>query len=141
MVGWSSRCGVGVGVVFALLLTSSLLHGEPGACPDQPLAAHPCVGHWRGWGENGGVRWSIDMVVDEVDGRACGTIDYPSLGCGGLLESCRTEGEAVYFDERYTRNPGTCAAAGRIEAVCRGDRMVWTWDGIARATTTLERVK
>jgi hypothetical protein len=101
----------------------------------------PCLGKWTGWGVNGGgPPWSIEMDVTSTAGASCGTIEYPSLGCGGTLDACGKNGERVTFKERYTHNPGTCAPAGIIEAVCGAEKMRWRWTGIEQVQTTLERV-
>jgi len=104
---------------------------------------HPCLGRWQGWGRDpwSVEPWSIDLVVTRVEGEACGTIEYPSLRCGGTLETCDAQGKVLNFQEYYTHNPGTCAPAGRIEAWCEGDRMTWRWFGTAEVGTVLHRVR
>ncbi|MCC6525749.1 MAG: hypothetical protein IT373_24090 [Polyangiaceae bacterium] len=101
---------------------------------------HPCVGRWLGIGNNGNSDWTIDMVVAAPGGARCGTIEYPSLRCGGYLERCEASGpDALGLVELYTHNPGTCAPAGRLEVSCTGDEMKWRWIGIEVVTTTLRR--
>ena len=53
------------------------------------------------------------MVVTAEQGARCGTIEYPSLGCGGYLVDCHRSGDVVTWTEVYTHNPGTCAPAAR----------------------------
>ncbi|MBI4954065.1 MAG: hypothetical protein HY908_18725 [Myxococcales bacterium] len=101
---------------------------------------HPCVGRWLGIGNNGNSDWTIDMVVAAPGGARCGTIEYPSLRCGGYLETCEASGpDTLRLVELYTHNPGTCAPAGRLEVSCTGDEMKWRWIGIEVVTTTLRR--
>lgn len=80
------------------------------------------------------------MRVTSEEGARCGTIEYPSLGCGGYLVRCRRRGDVVTWTEVYTHNPGTCAPAGRIDARCEGDLMHWTWTGQEIARSQLRRV-
>ena len=50
----------------------------------RPAPSTTCLGRWRGLGRGeSGSPWSIDMVVTAERGARCGTIEYPSLGCGG----------------------------------------------------------
>lgn len=95
-----------------------------------PLAE--CFGRWNGAGtQTSGMSWPIEMTVSPPDGRGtCGTIEYPSLGCGGILVGCAVLPDGrVRIEEVYTHNPGTCAPAGEITAICTGGRMSWSWTG------------
>lgn len=110
--------------------------------PDRPppTPSTNCLGRWRGWGQNGDTpSWSIDMVVTAERGARCGTIEYPSLGCGGYLVNCSRRGEVVTWTEVYTHNPGTCAPAGVIDGRCEGGVMRWTWTGMEVVRTSLQR--
>jgi hypothetical protein len=123
-------------VLTLLSLTSSAL----AETTDGP--AFPCVGHWRGRGQNTGfdTSWTIDMVVTPpgADG-SCGTIEYTGPVCGGRMLECRVEGGLVRVREQYTHDT-TCAPAGRLEFRCQDDRMTWAWIGWERVETTLTRV-
>jgi hypothetical protein len=125
------------GVAIAILsMTSPHVHGERTDRPD-PSA---CAGTWDGTAVQDGEPWTIAMVVKSTSGPRCGTIDYPSLGCGGYLIACRVRKGRVHFRERYDRNPGICAPAGTIEAHCTGDSMTWIWRGSDMTIrTTLNR--
>lgn len=115
--------------------------GTP-ARPSPPRAGSGCVGRWQGWGRGAsGAPWSIDMVVTAESGARCGTIEYPSLGCGGHLVNCRRQGDTVTFTEVYTHNPGTCAPAGRIDAQCEGAVMDWAWTGWELVRSRLDRAR
>lgn len=81
------------------------------------------------------------MNVINANTRLCGTIEYPSLACGGVLSLCASmaNGEAT-FEEAYSHNPGTCAPAGQIRATCQGRSMHWEWFGEGGpVSTTLTR--
>lgn len=135
----------------ALSLTCGVALAEPPREPTPPRprpvvpaptppASGSCVGRWVGWGRgSSGEPWSIDMVVTSGSGASCGTIEYPSLGCGGYLRACSTTRGELRIVEFYTHNPGTCAPAGTIVARCTGDTMQWRWDGYETVTTTLRR--
>jgi hypothetical protein len=100
-----------------------------------------CIGTWDGSAAlKDEEPWTIAMVVASTNGARCGTIDYPSLGCGGDLLDCSVRKGHVHFRERYGRNPGTCVPAGTIEAQCQDRSMVWTWHGSGLVVrTTLKR--
>jgi hypothetical protein len=100
--------------------------------PITRTALDACAGAWTGIGVQEGSSWTIDLAVTPVEGPGpCGSIDYPTLGCGGYVEGCtvRPDGH-VWMREVYTRNPGTCAPAGEILAHCENGRMAWTWIGL-----------
>lgn len=80
------------------------------------------------------------MVVTAETGARCGTIEYPSLRCGGYLVNCRRQGNTVTWTEVYTHNPGTCAPAGVIEATCDATHMQWVWTGWEVVRSRLTRV-
>jgi hypothetical protein len=106
-----------------------------------------CMGHWTGSAVQDGAPWNIDLVISPVEGRGpCGTIEYPSLGCGGQILDCAVLPDGrLTMRELYTHNPGTCAPAGQIYAFCSPAHagpptMVWTWEGEGGpVTTTLVR--
>jgi hypothetical protein len=81
------------------------------------------------------------MLVTAEQTARCGTIEYPSLHCGGFLVDCRRVGDGVVWREVYTHNPGTCAPAGTVEGRCRGSTMAWTWIGETVVRTRLTRVE
>lgn len=115
----------------------------PPADVPEGVIDHPCLGRWLGWGRNtwSSEPWSIDMTVTRVEGEGCGSIEYPSLRCGGFLETCSMRTNILVFRELYTHNPGTCAPAGLIEAYCVGDTMTWRWFGSnVEVDTELRRV-
>lgn len=106
--------------------------------------AHPCVGRWAGVGKNtwSSEAWTIDMAIESPAGERCGTIEYPSLRCGGRLERCEDKGSGrLLIREYYTHNPGTCAPAGMLDIVCGADTMQWIWSGSGvTVRSTLRRV-
>ena len=92
--------------------------------PAMPPTVNRCIGHWVGTGRNrSGPPWSIDMNVTAVNGAVCGTIEYPSLGCGGQLINCTSRSGQSTFVEDYSHNAGRCAPDGTIVARCDGGTM------------------
>jgi len=125
----------------ALALPAAALADHPSPPRPTPAPGASCLGRWQGTGRGGsGSPWSIDMVVTAEQGARCGTIEYPSLGCGGYLVGCRRRGDVVTWTEVYTHNPGTCAPAGRIEGRCDAEHMRWTWTAMETVRSQLRRV-
>jgi hypothetical protein len=139
-----SRSTVRVGataIVFASLASYPATARDANAgIPAMPPTVGACVGHWAGTGRNsGGPPWSIDMNVTATNGPVCGTIEYPSLGCGGTLINCTTRSGQTTFVEDYSHNAGRCAPDGTIVARCARGRMQWTWVGDDVVRTSLQR--
>ncbi len=131
-------------VALSLLLVGGCCFAPTGnvATTSSPIGAGGCVGHWQGTGVQPGYPpWPIDLVVTESAGNACGTIEYPSLGCGGTLSSCNLVNGATVVTEIYTHTSANCAPPGNITATCSGATMTWTWTGSGGpVTATLTRV-
>lgn len=128
-------------LALALCLPAAALADHPSPPRPAPSPGASCLGRWQGSGTgSSGLPWSIDMVVTAEQGARCGTIEYPSLGCGGYLVGCSRRGDVVTWTEVYTHNPGTCAPAGSIEGRCDADRMSWTWTGMEVVRSRLRRV-
>lgn len=112
----------------------------PNNAPSQPAPGLSCVGRWQGVGRgSSGNPWTIDMNVTSADAR-CGTIEYPSLGCGGYLIQCQVGGGRMTAVEVYTHNPGTCAPAGSVRAECDASSMRWVWTGQEIVRSVLRRI-
>lgn len=127
-------------LAFALAWPALALADRPMPPRPSPSPGVSCLGRWQGSGQgSSGSPWSIDMHVTAEEGARCGTIEYPSLRCGGYLVNCHRRGDVVTWTEVYTHNPGTCAPAGRIDARCEVDRMHWTWTGMERVRSLLQR--
>ena len=132
-------------VSLAIVLAPVLGLADAPAPPRRPAPRPPlttCLGRWRGLGRGeSGSPWSIDMVVTAERGARCGTIEYPSLRCGGYLVNCHRDGDTVTWTEVYTHNPGTCAPAGVVVGRCEGATMGWTWTGMEVVRTVLRRAE
>ena len=91
------------------------------------LAQAPSNGVWKGTGlqvGRAGVQetWTIRMTV--VQGGKS-EIEYPSLGCKGVLTQVANGLEGFEFNERITEGP--CIDRGRIVAKERSGRVFWFW--------------
>lgn len=107
------------------------------------FAQAPSDGVWKGTGlqvGHGGVQstWTIRMTV--VQGGKS-EIEYPSLGCKGVLTQVANGLEGFEFNERITEGP--CIDRGRIVAKQRLGRVFWFWympgGGDADASAVLYR--
>ena len=108
-------------------LTTSLMALAAIAFASPAFAQAPANGVWKGTGlqvGQGGVQstWTIRMTV--VQGGKS-EIEYPSLGCKGVLTQVANGLEGFEFNERITE--GDCVDRGRIVAKQRLGRVFWFW--------------
>ena len=97
--------------------------GEQCAVPVDQLA-----GTWSGSGhQSGGNRESEDYPVVMTIGQGGGSIDYPSLSCGGSLTELSASGTSAQFQEHITY--GNCVDGGSITVNLVNGRLAWTWMG------------
>ncbi len=96
-----------------------------------------------GHGQQGdaGTPWSIELEVTAEQGPRCGTIEYPTLRCGGHLAHCWRDADRISAVEEYTHDEGRCAPPGRLDLRCEENAMRWTWHGDDEVTTLLRRVR
>ena len=85
-------------------------------------------GTWRGTGHQtpagpGGADYPVVMVI----GAGGGSIDYPSLSCGGSLT--RLSGGATSAQFRESITYGRCVNGGTISVNLVNGRLAWTWTG------------
>ena len=93
-----------------------------------PSRAQDPSGVWTGTVNQPGSRagsYPMRMTLDSASG---GSIDYPSLGCGGTLSGGGSAG--VYrYTERITYGRERCIDGGTIHLVLSGDQAYWEWTG------------
>jgi hypothetical protein len=99
-----------------------------------PAPAHAQVsGEWRGIGlqvdrQGAQSSWTISMRIDDAASR----IDYPSLGCKGVLHEVRRSSGEIEFREEITT--GDCIDGGRLLVRLMDGRLWWYWhDRLERA--------
>ena len=90
-------------------------------------------GIWRGTGHQSpagktGSDWSIAMTI--TDGG--GSIDYPSLSCGGTLTQLSRNPTSAQFRETITYGERDCIDGGTITVRLFNGRLSWTWFGVSR---------
>lgn len=118
----------------------SALIGPAGTAPRSGTgAALPFVGKWIGsvFQIPAGTQqmYPVTMTISDTGG----SIDYPSLGCGGTLSvEARSQG-VMTLRERITYGRSRCIDQGVVELRIAGDRVEWIWTGsgyIARSSLT-----
>lgn len=101
-------------------------------------------GTWRGVGTQSPAgpsgSWSIVMTI----GDSGGSIDYPSLGCGGVLTPLSRTATSAVFRERLTYGQDICLDDEMIAVNLVDGNLVWRAEGDLGgqhfvATSTLSR--
>lgn len=85
-------------------------------------------GNWRGLVNQAGYgAYLVNMRIERlVKGSRCGTIEYPSLKCGGSLTLIETQGPLYIMKENLTY--GNCTKGGVIHLQKQADgTLSWTW--------------
>ena len=88
------------------------------------------TGVWRGNGHQSpagsqGADWSIVMTV----AASGGSIQYPSLACGGSLTQLSRDATSAQFRESITYGQKACIDGGTITARLVNGQLSWTWFG------------
>ena len=115
----------GVTIRFLLALIFTLLYGG------LSFAADPIVGTWKGTVDQSGYgSYEVTMTLDSAGG---GTIEYPSLNCGGSLSGSGSGGvyqyrETITYGLADSEGKG-CITGGSIRVVIQGDGAFWEWNG------------
>jgi hypothetical protein len=87
------------------------------------------TGTWRGNGHQSpagaqGADWAIAMTI--TDGG--GSIQYPSLNCGGSLTQLSRDATSAQYRETITYGTG-CVTGGEITVRYFRGKLAWTWMG------------
>jgi hypothetical protein len=87
-------------------------------------------GTWRGSGHqspagSGGADYPIVMTITNNGG----SIDYPSLGCGGSLSRLSGGAGSAQYQEHITHGNDKCVDGGSISVNLVNGRLSWTWVG------------
>ncbi len=127
-------------MVAALVFLAALV-GPAGA--QQQTAGHArMIGGWHGVGLQAGPlgvqsTWDITMRIRaDITSR----IEYPSLGCKGILHELSRHIDEIEFREEITQGP--CIDGGRMVVRLREGRVFWFWysaNGEADASAVLYR--
>jgi hypothetical protein len=94
-------------------------------------------GTWTGSGHQtgGGGEPSSYQVVMRISANG-GSVDYPSLGCGGSLTALSSAGDEAKFKERIVY--GECLDGGTIDVKLNGGKLDWKWSGVEDVVVTAE---
>ena len=117
----------------AALATSALLMiGAGSARAQTPTASvmNGPIGRWVGAGVQ--VDWlgaplEISRIEVTFDGAGGGTINYPSLGCGGLLTRLGSTDTVVEYRETLTSGTDNCPSGAFVSFRQASDRWVYNW--------------
>lgn len=95
------------------------------------LAQQPISGSWSGLVLEvpPGDQPETYPVRLRIEAGGTGTIDYPSLACGGTLTPLRTMGEIMEFRERLSYGAENCTDNGTVSVWLKAGRLVWVWTG------------
>jgi hypothetical protein len=100
-----------------------IFSGEQCRVPVDSLA-----GTWSGSGhQSGGGGESLDYPVVMRIAQGGGSVDYPSLSCGGSLTELTNSGTSAQFQEHITYV--NCVDGGTITVNLVNGRLAWTWMG------------
>jgi hypothetical protein len=88
------------------------------------------TGTWRGTGHQtpagtAGADWSIEMTI----GASGGSIQYPSLSCGGSLAQISRDATSAQYRESITVGRNACIDGGTITVRLVNGNLAWTWIG------------
>ena len=64
-----------------------------------------------------------------IDANGTGTIEYPTLACGGRLTPLGTPGELREFRETLTYGIDKCVDNGTVGVLPRAGKLIWYWTG------------
>ncbi|HEY5347241.1 MAG TPA: hypothetical protein VIJ72_03540 [Rhizomicrobium sp.] len=89
----------------------------------------PIAGAWQGLalqpsGNGKSETWTITMKIDATGN---GTIDYPSLNCGGTLTRLPSSGDVVEFHEKLTYGLQKCVDDGTDGVRLKEGKLIWYW--------------
>jgi len=107
------------------LVLALALAGAAGAAAAQGL-----TGHWSGVVVQTGPGGRTGSYVASLElAGPTGTMDYPTLECGGDVALVGKEGAALVYRETITHGQG-CLAGGAITVKPSGPASVlWSWSG------------
>jgi hypothetical protein len=87
-------------------------------------------GTWRGTGHqspagSSGADWTIAMTINANGG----SIEYPSLSCGGTLTQLSRTDTSAEYREHITHGQGRCVDGGTILVKYQNSQLAWSWSG------------
>ena len=103
-----------------------------------PAGAQTLSGQWCGWavqigpGDNR-TEWSAILILK----GPTGSMEYPSLHCGGTLTFEGTNGNVHLYRERIDYGRDRCLDGGLVGVEPAGTSMRWEWSGSGTRATAL----
>ena len=121
--GWSMQC---LRLMLVCLLASA------------PAGAQTLSGQWCGWAVQTGpgdnrTEWSAILILK----GPTGSMEYPSLACGGTLTFEGTNGNVHLYRERIDYGRDRCLDGGLVGVEPVGTSMRWEWSGSGAKATAL----
>ncbi len=91
--------------------------------------AQTLSGQWSGTVHQTGPRNASESypATMKLNG-ASGTMDYPSLGCGGSLTFMNKNGNIYYYRENITYGANRCTNGGMVAVQPGGNGVTWAWN-------------
>lgn len=92
-------------------------------------AAQDLYGEWSGTVDQVGPgnqtgSYPVRMIIDGTQGE----IDYPSLGCGGLLTFQNRNGNVYFYVEHLSYGRDKCIDGGMVAVQSDGNSVNWAWN-------------
>lgn len=98
----------------------------PMSSPSPTTDGSRLTGLWAGTvSQNNGSSYAVSVNLNEI----MGSVDYPSLGCGGVLAAIGNEGDRTVFRENIRYGHGKCIDGGNVTMQMAGSRLSYRWDG------------
>jgi hypothetical protein len=95
------------------------------------VAADPLTGVWHGTGTQyppgRDPDWTIVMTINDHGG----SIDYPSLSCGGTLTQLSRDANSAQFRETIVYGQQRCVDGGTITVRLVNGKLTWSYTGSA----------
>lgn len=92
-------------------------------------AAQSLTGHWSGVVDQSGPGVKpLQYVASLTLNGETGTMDYPTLDCGGEVAFVSRSGAAYVYRETISRGQG-CLSGGAITVQPSANSVLWRWDG------------
>lgn len=102
-----------------------------------PVHAVELMGQWSGTVYQTPAGSSSSYPAQMALNGDSGSMDYPSLQCGGQLAFLRQDGNTYYYRETITYGKNKCITGGTISVVPTGNSVQWNWDGSYQGTRYL----
>jgi hypothetical protein len=99
----------------------------PVIVPAEPFpGASRLMGLWSGTlYQNNGTAYMANVTFNVETG----SVDYPSLACGGILRRLSVDGDKIFFREYLSYGHGKCIDGGNVTLRLLANGLFFQWDG------------